>query len=388
VTKKRIITIALALFVLIIAAVVVTVIYRSDRTESTPLTFVTSPKEIHVMINGEDHGTVESGETITVLLGPEATIQLSQEGFTPYDEYLDIEQGQDHLVTAELHPETQQASELLEQERQAEEEHEATEHYLQETEAVYDQYPILGDLPQHGEAYSAYQGLASSNDHDFGIYLQLYKGHEDNGRQQFNHWLQTNNYAADDYDIIEEINNEEPPQVLSHQPSHKELQDTDPDDVTIPTEVSAEDSDVDDLAMLFATVSTTWDTAADGHHTDGLNRAKPLMTSGAQDEIFTPHNRTVSPTWRKAATRAARSLSWVTFYNKETNGEQHTIDLDICWAWVTDSKQVYYEGPRTIKLSIDDTKSGPRIASFTYDDPDPSVDQTNSPCKPQVKGNN
>src|SRR5699024_126550 len=102
VTKKRIITIALALFVLIIAAVVVTVIYRSDRTESTPLTFVTSPKEIHVMINGEDHGTVESGETITVLLGPEATIQLSQEGFTPYDEYLDIEQGQDHLVTAEL----------------------------------------------------------------------------------------------------------------------------------------------------------------------------------------------------------------------------------------------------------------------------------------------
>lgn len=379
-TKKRTISIALAVIVFVSAAFVVTLIYRSDRTEATPMTFATSPQEVHVMVNGEDHGTVESGETITVALGSEATIQLSQEGFAPYNEHLDIDRGQDNLVTAELQPETPQASELLEQERQAEEEHEATEHYLQETEIVYDQYPILEDLPQHGEAYSAYQGLASSNDHDFGIYLQLYTGHEDHGRRQFNTWLQTNNYDADDYDIIEEINNEEPPQALTQQPGHKQLQDTAPAEITIPTDITAEGLDADDLAMFFATVSTTWDTANDSHHTDGLKRAKPLMTSTAQNEIFTPQNPTVSPTWRDAAAAEARSLPWVTFYNNDTHGEQHNIDMDICWAWITDSKQVYYEGPRTLELSIDDTDFGPRIASFTYDDPDPFVDQTNSSC--------
>lgn len=379
-TRKRTIGIALAVIVLITAVVVVTLIYRSDRTEATPLTFATSPKEVHVTVNGSDHGTVESGETITVSLGPEATIQLSQDGFAAHDEHLAIDHGQENLVTAELQPETPQASELLEQERQAKEEREATEHYLQETEIVYDQYRILEDLPQHGESYSAYQGLASLDDHDFGIYLHLYTGYEDHGRQQFNTWLKTNNYDADDYDIIEEIKNEEPPQALSQQPSHKQLQDTDPAEVSIPTDITAEGLDVDDLAMLFATVSTTWDTAEDHHHTDGLKRAKSLMTSPAQDKIFTPLNPTVSPTWRKAATMGARSLSWVTFYNNDTIGEQHNIDIDICWAWVTDSKEVLYEGPRTLELSMDDTVSGPRVTSFIYDDPDPFVDQTNSPC--------
>lgn len=379
-TKMKI-GITLAVIVAVIGGAILFVYNQVESKQDTELSFAVSPKQVELTVDGEEYGTVSSGDTITVPLGETAEIEVSSEGFTPYSSEVEIAPGQHHTVTAELTPETQQAEEILEQEQQGDQQQQATEAYLEEAEQAYESYPILDDLPQHGSFYSAYQGLSEASGHDFGIHLYLYEGHEDKGRQDFESWINTE-YNVDDYDIIEHVEDEELPLPIADEPRWKELEETSPEDITIPTDASAEDLTHSELAALFVETTTTWDTTEDVHHTDGIKRATSLMTEEQADAFHIPKNPNVAPAWREAANMEAKSKPWVRYYETDTSDDKTNFDMDVCWAWVTADERTIVDGPRTLELTIADTKSGPRVESFTYEDPDPFVDNSHTNCRP------
>lgn len=371
-----------ALVALLVAGVLLFFQNRPESAEDTDLTFTVSPHEVEVTIDEEDYGTVATGDTLTVPLRSEAEIEVTRDGFVPYTATMAIEPGVAHSVEVELHPETAEAEALLEEEQQFTDEQTATERQLDAAEDAYENYPILHDLPQHGEFYSAYQGLAEESGHEFGIHLYLYEGYEEEGRESFTQWLAEEDYDADDYDIIEHIEDEDPPVALPEAPSWSELEEMTLDDVEIPADVSAEDLNHEDLALLFAETSTTWDTTEDAHHTEGLLRATPLMSEDLADTVEMPHRPTTSPTWRDAAVFDARSFAWVSYYEDEETEAGTEATMDVCWAWVTDDETVIVDGPRALDLTVNETSDGPRVTDFTYEDPDPFVDNSNSPCRP------
>ena len=355
---------------------------RPERAEDTALTFTVSPHEVQVIIDEEDYGTVATGDTLTVPLRREADIEVSRAGFVPYTATLTIEPGTPYSVDVELHPETNEAEALLTEELELAGEQTATERQLEAAEEAYENYPILHDLPQHGENYSVYQGLADSSGFDFGLHLYLYAGYEDQGREAFNDWMQREGYDVDDYDVIEHIEDEAPPLALPEPPTWNELQERTHEDVEIPSEVTADGLDHGELALRFAEISATWDTAEDVHHTEGLIRAAPLMTEELADTIELPHRPTTTPIWRDAASYEARSVPWVAYHEEEKTDAGVEVSMDVCWAWVTDGDVVFIDGPRKLELSIIDTSGAPRVDDFLYDDPDPFVDNSNSPCHP------
>lgn len=367
---------------LIVAAVFLFFQNRPESAEDTELTFTVSPHEVEVTIDEEDYGTVATGDALTVPLRSEAEIEVTREGFIPYTATMAIEPGVAHSVEVELHPETAEAEALLEEEQQLTHEQTVTERQLDAAEDAYENYPILHDLPQHGEFYSAYQGLPEESGHEFGIHLYLYEGYEEEGREAFREWLASEEYEINDYDVIEQIEDEEPPLALPEEPTWSDLEELTLEDVEIPSEVSAEGLNHGELALLFAETSTTWDTAEDGHHTEGLLRADPLMTDELADTIEPPHRPTTTPTWRDAAQFDGRSKAWVSYYEDEETEAGTEASMDVCWAWVADEEQVIIDGPRELNLTIVDTPDGPRIDDFTYEDPDPFVDNSNSSCRP------
>lgn len=373
---------AVAVVALLVAGVFLFIQNRTESPEDTELTFTVSPHEVEVIIDEENYGTVATGDTLTVPLRSEAEVEVTHEGFVPYTATMDIEPGVPHSVEMELHPETEEAEALLEEEQQLSGEQVATERQLDAAEDAYENYPILDDLPQHGESYSAYQGLAEESGSEFGIHLYLYEGYEGQGREEFNDWLASEDYVPEDYDIIEQIEDEEPPLTLPEDPTWSELEDTILDDVEIRSEVSAEGLTHTELALLFAETSTSWDTAEDAHHIEGLLRSTDLMTEERADTVEMPHRPTTTPTWRDAALYDARSVAWVGYYEDEETDAGIDVTMDVCWAWIADEDYVIVDGPRALGLTVIDTDGGPRVDNYTYEDPDPFVDNSNSPCRP------
>ncbi|MGP9587795.1 hypothetical protein ACT3TB_19300 [Micrococcaceae sp. AOP34-BR2-30] len=374
--------ILIAVVGLIVAAVALAIQSRAESPKDTALAFTVSPHEVEVSIDEEDYGTVATGDTLVVPLRSEVDIEVAREGFVTYTATMSVEPGVRHSIEVDLRPETSQADELLREEQQLSNEQTATERYLNEAEEAYENYPILNDLPQHGELYSAYQGLAEASGHEFGIHLYLYEGFEDQGREEFDDWLSREGYDSTGYDIIEQIENEAPPLSLPEEPTWAELEETVREDVEIPRDLTVDGVDHGELAIRFAETSTTWDTAEDGHHTEGLLRARPLMTKTLAETIEMPHRATTTPTWREAATLESRSLSWVSYYEADEIDEGTQVTLDVCWAWISDEDHAIVDGPRALDLTVVDTPEGPRVENFSYQDPDPFVDNSNSSCRP------
>lgn len=382
---KRIGKPGVVIALLIVTAIALFIAFqaRPASAQDTDLTFETSPLEVEVSVDGQQYGTVASGETITVPLEVEADIEITREGFRPYSSTVEITPGVPHTVSAALHPETQEAAALIEAEHEGSVEKEVTEQYLEDAERAYDEYPILEQLPMHGELYSVYQGLAETSGQEFAIHLYLYKGHEAQGRDAFQDWMKSEGYQIEDYEVVEHIEDEAPPSIVLAEPSWDELLDLQPSDIEIATEVSTAEMTPEEAAVAFAEVTTTWDAAKDVHSTDGLKRATDLMTSDAVDSVFTPENPATSPTWREAMQYEARSTSWVTYYEDSKHDEETKIELDVCWAWVTEGEHVIIDGPRAYETTVVETGKGPQISSFVYDDPDPFVDNSDNPCRPE-----
>lgn len=356
---------------------------RTATAQATDLTFETSPLEVQVTLDGEQYGTVSAGETITAPLHEQVELEVSREGFRTYSSTIEVAPGVPHTITAELHPESQEAQKLLDEEYQGTQQNQATEQYLEEAERAYDDYPILENLPKHGELYSAYQGLAETSGQDFAIHLYLYKGYEDQGRASFREWLSEENYQVENYEVVEHIEDDEPSSAFSEEPSWDKLIALQPSDIEITPDVSSEGLAAEEVAVLFAEIATTWNASEDIHPTDGLKRATPLMTEDAADTVFTPENPATSPAWREAAQYEARSFPWVTHYEETPKDNETHVELDVCWAWVTEGDIVIIEGPRTLEASVVKTGKDHQISSFSYQDPDPFVDNSNSSCRPQ-----
>lgn len=369
------------LVVLIIAAIGVRAI--QTRAQDTDLSFVTTPNEVGITIDGEDYGEVTSGETITVPLQEEAELEVSRDGFLSDNSTIDVNPGTPHKVTVDLQPDTDEAQDTLDQEEQGDFEQRTTEQYLEEANQAYEQNPILEDLPKHGEFFDAYHGISEASGHDFAVHLYLYTGVKEEGRDEFNEWMNAHQYSVDDYDIVEHVKDEDPPTALPESPTWNELIELTPEDVLIEEAKAEADLSIEDTALLFAETATAWDTTEDAHHSEGLRRAKDLMTDEAEDDIFTPQKPNTNPAWRKASNFDGRSYPWVTYLEEDESSEEKQIEMDVCWAWVIEDDQAILDGPRTINVTIEETSSGPRISQFSYEDPDPFVDAAHNECHPE-----
>src|SRR5699024_5402967 len=128
-----------------------------------------------------------------------------------------------------------------------------TEEYHDRAEGMFDKHPILSDLPQEDQYYGAYQGIPEGDAHDFAIHLHLYVGHEAQGREDFEVWMDDAGYSTSNYQIIEDIKDEDPPVIPDDGPSYTALQDMNPGDISMPT-ADNKGLGVDAFAWHFAEV--------------------------------------------------------------------------------------------------------------------------------------
>src|SRR5699024_3210528 len=207
----------------------------------------------------------------------QAELEVAREGFRTYSTTVEVTPGAPHTITAELPPESKEAQAILNEERQGSLENQATEQYLEDAARAYDEYPILEQLPKHASLYSAYQGLAETSGYEFAIHLYLYKGHESQGRQAFQDWLEDQDYHLEDYEVVEHIENEEPPSATLKEPSWDQLTHLRPSVIELPNDPSGEGLPAEGVPVLFAEIPTTWEAPEDVHSTAGLQRARALI---------------------------------------------------------------------------------------------------------------
>lgn len=374
--------IAVAVVAAVVAATVLLVRPGGEDTREVEMLFTTSPQSVDVTVDGEDYGGVATGESLTVEAGAEIDVEVHREGFEAFTTTLDrADDGPTH-VDAALLPMTDEAWDLIAEEEELQEEQETTESYLRNAEQAYKDHPILRDLPRETNTFSAFHGVPESPGYDFAVYVELYSGAEDVGRDDFNAWVAEEGYDTDEFEVIEEVSDEGPPPTEA--PSMEELEELDRGDVEIPEEVSADGLTAEELAVRFAQTSTTWDAGSDAHHTDGLRRAAPLMTTKQADSLEEPMRPTSTSKWRAATEAEARSRSWVAEYEEtESGGDDTTVTLDVCWAWISDGAEPVIDGPRTYEVTVSEDDDGPRISHYTYEDPDPFVDNSDTSCNPE-----
>src|SRR5699024_12499399 len=115
--------------IVLLVAVVVFVVMQPRQAigQDTELTFESSELEALVTVDGEQYGTVSSGETITAPLGDQAELEVAREGFRTYSTTVEVTPGAPHTITAELPPESKEAQAILNEERQGSLENKATE---------------------------------------------------------------------------------------------------------------------------------------------------------------------------------------------------------------------------------------------------------------------
>lgn len=373
------ILITLATVIVVVAATMLIFRGGEDDPVNTELIFHTSPQEVDVMVDGRDYGTVEAGQVLPVEVTEEATIEVSREGFESYETTTRVTPGATNELHVALLPETDEAWAMVEEEGELEAEYEATERYLDDAENAYQEYPILEDLPLEEQLFSAYQGLTEDSDHEFGIHLHLYQESAAEGREAFNQWMTENDYDVEDYEVIETIEDDAPPTTVPEPPTMEELEEATAEEITIPEDLDPAGLSTDELAILFAEATTTWDAAEDGHHSESLLRATSLMTADQAETTEPPHRPSTTTTWRNAAQTEARSQSWIHSYETQDQDGDTAATIEVCWAWISEESPPVIEGPRTYELTLNDD---PAIAQYTYQDPDPFVDNTNTPCEP------
>lgn len=377
-----------SIIVVLVLAVVATAIVlivnvskdQSAQDETGALTVTSSPKTVDVKIGDKEFGGVDTGDTLSAPAGKRVEIEISHEGFEPFTKKVTLSADQTTKVNARLRPLTDDAQALIDEEEDLDFQKDETEKYLRDAEKAYRDYPILSDMPKHGNLFSAYQGVAKKPGYDFAIYVQLYSGHEDQGRDEFNDWMSEEEYDTDDYEIIEQVRDEQPSP--TENPTDDDLEALSRDDITISKSVSPKGLSDQDLAVEFAKTSTTWDAEKDNHHTAALSRVSGLMTKEQSKALDAPIRPTTSSTWRKAKENKARSYSWLSDYQEKKKGKDTVVTMETCWVWISDDAPYQADGPRSYTVTISGKKNDRRISAYTYEDPDPFVDNSGTTCDP------
>lgn len=374
---KRPIIVAVILAVVIAVTVTIVNITKSDEHDIT-VTVKSSPEIVSVSLNGEDYGEVSNGESLVVHTGEKLSVEISRDEFETYAEELDV--NSKHVtVQALLRPETEAAQAILDEEEELQYEAETSEKYIQDAERAYKEHPILRDMPKHGEAFEAYQGVPQAPEQPFAVYLYLYEGSEEQGRAAFNAWMKEEGYNQQGYAVVEQVRREAAPP--TEYPSANDIDRLQPAEIELPDSISGEGKSPEEVAKLFVKASMTWDAAVDTHHTDGLRRAAPLMSDEQAAAVQTPTRPTLTPTWRRAIEQKARSYAWVADYEGKDDAGDLSVTMQACWAWISEDNPPVFDGPRTYQLTISKGEQ-PRVVNYTYSDPDPFVDNSETTCDP------
>ncbi|WP_261625012.1 hypothetical protein [Nesterenkonia marinintestina] len=370
--------------ILVIAALSLVFLLRTDTgtpaqsTDAEHDFLVTHvPAEVELRIDGDpvDH---DNGDTYTVR-SDQVTLSATAEGFADHEATYALEEDQTTPIDFQMDPETPEAmDQLMEDGGGYDAEQEGTRQYLEDAEDAHDEHPILSDLPEEQDTFSAYQGLPEESNDDFAIHLHLAQHTAQTGREDFTAWMDEAGYDPEDYEIVETIEPGDAALTVEEPPTSDDLASMDPPSVT--NEHTPEDTP-EDLATQFATVVSTWDTTEDLDPVDSEHRAQDLMTEALADRLFTPENPITSQQWRAAADDQAASYPWVTQaaiidHTQDSTTFEHTV----CWAWISADADPTPDHPRTYQITIDTTADAPVVSEYDYQDGYQAADPADGDC--------
>ncbi|MGP4994597.1 hypothetical protein [Glutamicibacter ardleyensis] len=381
-SKKTIFKVAIALIV--IAGLVGGYFAFMGKTDepvraSSDLTISGSPKEFNLSVNGEDYGQVKAGETITVNASGQVELVASREGFADVRIPWQLSSGKANGVNLNLEAVSAEAKALLAEELGLQNEFEVGQGLQQDAEEAYKNYPILSDMPHKGNRFELYQGLPKQKGYEFGIYLQIFEGAEDEGRTAFKAWMEDHGYDPDGYNVIEEKKPARPSTNLPEPPTSDALNEITVDSIKATDKPTLENRTADQLAQYFGLYLTTWEPKKDGYVEYSEFKAKPLMSSKLAKTIEEPYRPTITYNWQVAQSNNARSHSWIQNYESTTKKGVTTANMEVCWAWVSGSDDLRFDAPRELEVSVKDGK----VEDYTYTDPDPFVDSSGTVCDPK-----
>lgn len=190
----------------LVLAFIVWMVFAIIDTTKTTVTIHTSPRHVTITINDDKYSDVESGSDFSVV-GDEASITVSREGFTDYTvTHAFTEDEESNTLYIALEPATFEAEQLLATPDEANHrESIVTDAYLQLLDVMEENHPILSELPQYGRYFTMSQGVSQQHPNDrtsFALYVDIYDAFEQEGRQEALEFLRENNYNPDDFEII------------------------------------------------------------------------------------------------------------------------------------------------------------------------------------------
>lgn len=363
---KRSITVIISIFATVALVAGLAVWYFGFRPTKVLVTIISEPQTINVTINGESFGQQESGQTFPIKTKDDSlTITASADGFAD-DTIVEPIGGKEVRSYIGLMPQSDEAEEQLRDEGDLDQQDEATEKFLRESEKLHADWPILDDLPRETMTYRAYQGESEDGDHDFGIHLFLYPDTADQGRQDFTRWLKSINEDPSDYEIVEQMDDGPKKTVVPPLPTRDEVDELTRDDITDPKSLDNKNLESDAAALQFATATTTWHASKDSPHS-AFKRAKALMSKSLAESLAEPKKPSYTPEWFDAADNDAESYSWPIDYHEGAGS--NSFEVEVCWAWLSETNDPIVEGPRTYSITMGADDGDPIVTGYEFDDP-------------------
>lgn len=352
---------------------------REPEAPSTAeLTISGSPKEFNLKVNGQDYGLVKDGETVTISATGSVELVASREGFADVTIPWQLSSANKNGVHLALEAQTDEAKAIVAEEQNLANEAEVGEAYVKDAEKAYKDYPILSDLPYQGNRFELYQGLANKQGYEFGLYLQLFTGTEDEGRTAFNAWMKDHGYDPAGYNVIEEIKSAKQSAQLPEPPTSGALGAITVDSITVHDNPELKERTADQLAQYFGLYTATWEPKEDGYIEYSEQRAKPLMAKNLADTVEEPYKPTITFNWQVAQSMNGRSYPWIQTYESTTKKGITKAKMEVCWAWIADEEDPVFDAPRELDVTVKDGK----VQEYYYTDGDPLVDQSGTICDP------
>lgn len=338
---------------------------------------VTVPHEATVSINDGEEFEHTGGEATYTLSEDHAEITLNREGFASETVNYDLDSDEPTVVMVELTPQTAEAEEIAREESgYYQGQYEATQDALDEAEELYESNEIIQAMPEENDTFRAYQGV-SEEGNDFAVHLYLYEGNEDQGREDFNAWVEDQNVDLDELEVIEHIDSDSPVPEIESPDSWADIEAAEPADVdSFDPDPAGMESD--ELALEFLQIANTHDASQDPSAMTAFTRAAPLTTL----DIEEPEQPFHYPQWWDAVDADAVAYPWVETFERDESDEATTYTARVCWAWIpADGSEPFLDVPRSWELDVTDGEAGdPIITSFDYQDAYHGDDPEAGPC--------
>lgn len=353
---------------------------RNDSTKpvTSELVVTSTPSEVNLKIDGQDYGKVVSGQKVDVNATGKVTLIASRKGFSEVQVPAVLSSEKPNGVTVELEPQTKEAKAVVADDLDLKEQDKVTGEFLEDTEEAYKKYPILSDMPYTGNRFELYQGISKDKEHEFGVYLYLFKGAEEQGRAAFKAWMESHGYDPKEYNVVEEVKPAKQSAGLPEIPTGDALEALTVDSIKVEAKPEQKKRNADQLAQYFGLFTASWEPKKDGYIEASELKAKPLMAKKLADTVKVPYRPTITFNWQGAQADNGKSFPWIQTYKSTTKGKETKATMQVCWAWVSDEKELTYDAPRNLEVTVKDGK----VQAYKYTDGDPFVDHSNTICDP------